>query len=588
VKPPRPLLFLVPALLAIVAALAPGSQARDHTPAEPSFALAPPPAAAVARSYHLASPSLCEQSDTSTAYPWPIAPFHEQHPIRGYFGDPRTVFRSSTNPELGAFSFHNGVDIVAPVGTPVYPVRDGVVKEVKVNEVVVLSDGGQRIFQYWHISPLVRVNDTVEAERTVLGLVTAPFDHVHLTEIDRSVVQNPLQPDHLTPYRNATVPIVDGLYLRDQSGTELSPDTVTGSIDLIARALDAPGMPVPEPWTGLPVSPALVGFELTTPDGRQVLPEQTPVDFEHTEPPNPMFWNVYAPGTFQNFPAVGKHLLRGLGGEYYYNLTPDLLDTAALRPGKYVVTVTAKDTCGNTGTLSESIRVLPQRREADRAASGSRDEPQPPRVDAWPSGARRAWTVVITSLGIRQGLDAAREAARMASGAGVSDVGVLDSSQFAPFRPGSYVVFAGVYGSSADVAVALTRVMGLYPHAYARELVAKQTPARPSARIARRSFWRPSVIPSSEGRFTVVLLSVPVRLGPAGPAREAEHAVAVGFPAVRVLITSRYSSLRPGYRVVASGHYPSPADAARAASLAAGRYPGAYARELVPKRGQRS
>jgi len=198
--------------------------------------------------------------------------------------------------------------------------------------------------------------------------------------------------------------------------------------------------------------------------------------------------------------------------------------------------------------------------------------------------------VVIASLGIRQGLDAAREGARLASDAGVSDVGVLDSSQFANLRPGSYVVFAGVYGTSNEAQDALVRTTGLYPRAYVRELIARRAPARarPSASIAGRSFSRPGVIPSSQGPFTVVLLSVPVRLGPAGPAREAERAAAAGFPAVRVLITTRYATLRPGYRVVVSGHYPSAADAARAASLAAGRYPGAYARELLPGRGQRS
>jgi len=28
-------------------------------------------------------------------YPWPVAPFHRQHAIRGYFGDPRTVIFSA-------------------------------------------------------------------------------------------------------------------------------------------------------------------------------------------------------------------------------------------------------------------------------------------------------------------------------------------------------------------------------------------------------------------------------------------------------------------------------------------------------------
>lgn len=100
------------------------------------------------RSDRIAEPSLCAGTATSspypwpTEYPWPIAPFHEQHPIRGYFGDPRTVFRDDTDPELGAFAFHNGVDIVAPEGTPVYPVVTGEVTQVRVNEVVVASEAG--------------------------------------------------------------------------------------------------------------------------------------------------------------------------------------------------------------------------------------------------------------------------------------------------------------------------------------------------------------------------------------------------------------------------------------------------------------
>jgi len=72
-------------------------------------------------------------------------------------------------------------------------------------------------------SPLCTISLSLVVEgQPVLGVVDAPFDHVHLTEIDHSVVQNPLQPGHLTPYRDATVPIVDGLYLRDPSGTVAS------------------------------------------------------------------------------------------------------------------------------------------------------------------------------------------------------------------------------------------------------------------------------------------------------------------------------------------------------------------------------
>jgi hypothetical protein len=426
-------------------------------------------------------PSLCDGSPSSspypwpTQYPWPIEPFHEQHAVRGYFGDPRTVFRDPTDPQLGAFSFHNGVDIVAAVGTPVYPVVSGIVAEVRVDEVVVASEDGRRSFQYWHIAPEVAVGQRVEAGRDVLGDVTAPARHVHLTEITDGVVQNPLQPHHLTPYRDDTAPTVDDLSLRLADGRELRPDDVSGTIELVARAQDMPALPVPEPWTDLPVTPAIVGFELTTPAGREVLPRQTPADFARTEPGNRAFFDVYAPGTFQNDPAIGKHLFRGVAGEYLYELTPNGLDTAALRPGRYVVTVTVTDTCGNTGTLAEPIDVIRQPETAARAHPA-----------AWPRHLRRAWTIVIASLGAGEGLDAASEAARLAATAGVKDVGVLVGSRYLGVRHGSFAVFAGVYPTAEDAGEALGHVRDLYPLAFVRELSRRVSPTR-AARAARHT-----------------------------------------------------------------------------------------------------
>src|SRR5207237_1482099 len=66
----------------------------------------------------------------ASAYPWPIKPFNKQHPIRGFFGDPRTVFENGVLAGgfdgLGFFSFHQGIDISAPDGTPIYPVVSGI------------------------------------------------------------------------------------------------------------------------------------------------------------------------------------------------------------------------------------------------------------------------------------------------------------------------------------------------------------------------------------------------------------------------------------------------------------------------------
>ena len=66
---------------------------------------------------------------SAAAYPWPFKPFDRQHPIRAFFGDPRTVYEDGILAGAfdgpGLFSFHQGIDISAPNGAPIYAVADG-------------------------------------------------------------------------------------------------------------------------------------------------------------------------------------------------------------------------------------------------------------------------------------------------------------------------------------------------------------------------------------------------------------------------------------------------------------------------------
>src|SRR5881392_2541453 len=93
---------------------------------------------------------------SASAYPWPFKPFNHQHPIRGFFGDPRTVFENGVlaggfdGP--GVFSFHQGIDISAPNGTPIYPVMSGVAHYLGAAVLNVDAgkyQGNERIFQYF-------------------------------------------------------------------------------------------------------------------------------------------------------------------------------------------------------------------------------------------------------------------------------------------------------------------------------------------------------------------------------------------------------------------------------------------------------
>src|SRR6478672_10121588 len=111
----------------------------------------------------------------SASYGWPVKPFDRQHPVRGSFADPRSIFRGNPTPRglmtsRCACSYHQGIDISAPDGTDVYPVRSGVVRIVTPDWVEIDSDGGNA-FQYWHIKSAVQVGDHVQARRTILGQI---------------------------------------------------------------------------------------------------------------------------------------------------------------------------------------------------------------------------------------------------------------------------------------------------------------------------------------------------------------------------------------------------------------------------------
>jgi hypothetical protein len=296
-------------------------------------------------------------------YHWPVRPFDRQHPVRGFFGDPRTYYAElagmarPTTP--GLFSFHNGVDVAARGGTDVYPVVSGTVVRASVEEVVVRTGDG-RSFQYWHLRPTVTVGTRVTAFRTVIGRVRPAAGHVHLTEMRDGCAVNPLAPGHLTPYRDLRRPLVLQIEVRTRDGALLDPRRITRPFELDASAEDLPWPAVPGLWHGMPVTPALVRWRLTGPHGRPVVLERTAADFRITIPPNGDFWRVYAADTHENFPEVPFRTEALERGDYIFRLTPPC-EPLSLPPGTYTVTVTATDTAGNSDSLSRQIVVRTSR-----------------------------------------------------------------------------------------------------------------------------------------------------------------------------------------------------------------------------------
>jgi hypothetical protein len=181
--------------------------------------------------------------------------------------------------------------------------------------------------------------------------------HVHLSEIDGFQVHNPADPGHLEPYADTTIPTVVNVTYANAAGGSLDRRALRGRVFIAANAQDVPPLPVPLPWLGFPVTPALVTWRLTNRNGRVVVPETVSADFRHTVPPNRFFWTVYAAGTYQNFPVYGDVYHFGEPGRYLFNLTPHGLDTTRLPDGNYQLTVHVADVCGNHGLLAERITV---------------------------------------------------------------------------------------------------------------------------------------------------------------------------------------------------------------------------------------
>jgi hypothetical protein len=300
------------------------------------------------------------QAGAASAYSWPFKPFNQQHPIRGFFGDPRTIFDNGILAGAfdgpGFFSFHQGVDISAPDGTPIYAVEDGSAHYVGANTLNIIT-GQDVIFQYFHIVTVVGEGEQVIARKTVLGYVQPPFGHVHMTEIDGTHAVNPLQPGHLTPYRDTTKPVIRDIGIRNQAGELQTPLGLCGRIELDVDAYDLPPVPVPGKFLGLPVAPALVEWTLTRLGGTAVVPWRVVADFRTTLPGNGSFWDVYAKGTYQNAPRFGLTQYNSMPGRFLF-LLARRYDTTTLANGVYIITVLVDDGHGHKDVATQRISVL--------------------------------------------------------------------------------------------------------------------------------------------------------------------------------------------------------------------------------------
>ena len=298
------------------------------------------------------------------SYGWPLMPFDQQHPVRAFFGDPRI------GKPLGGSSFHNGIDISAPDGTPVFAVAAGKVSlGGSFNVAVVSPDGVEH--GYEHLQPAVKSGDQV-AQGALIGHILMPapgsdWQHVHFSECHpQGHYWNPLRQGALTPFAKTTAPSVTHIAV-ERGGQALNPNALSGLVDLIAEVHDITPIDPPPPWNNYPVTPAFVSWRLVA-HATMVVPWRTAADFRTslqlttfvTTTPDPAYgiqvgascdvgWEkVYAPGTRQNSlpphpgaPPEPGHFRFGLAAGF---------DTTAHPDDSYRLDVQATDVHGNAST----------------------------------------------------------------------------------------------------------------------------------------------------------------------------------------------------------------------------------------------
>ena len=275
------------------------------------------------------------QASQASSYAWPLKPFDRQHPVRGFFGDPR--IGESADGHVESKSFHFGIDISAPDGTAVYATASGrIVWEPERPETIAIRRADGSVFAFWHIVPAVKNGQEAVAYRTLLGHISSGWGHVHLAELVGGRYVNPLRRGALTPYVDTTRPTIH-TFSFERDGRSLGHTKLAGRISLVAEAWDKTPMSVPGKWGGKPVMPAIVRWRVV---GRHnaATPWKTAIDFSGTIPAPSMFDTAYAPWTRQN------HAWRA--GRYRVQLARDW-DSRSLPNGAHLLEVEAADTRGN-------------------------------------------------------------------------------------------------------------------------------------------------------------------------------------------------------------------------------------------------
>jgi len=273
------------------------------------------------------------------SYSWPIAPVNQQHNISGTFGE----FRSGP-----PIHFHNGVDIPAPEGTPVYAVEGGVVLWLGSG-----FNGGIRVgrFAYVHVVPRsdIQLGDTVN-QGEIVGYINSGA-HVHFKDggvASSYPVSNPLLPGQLSPFYDPWGTSVYSItFFSHYLENYMNPDSLYGQVDIVAGALDTTGSGIIGSNNGV----FQIYYALFSADTQNLIigPHKL-VEFVHL-PSTPVEEVYYVPwsNNQNHYYIVTNSTAKARGS----------LDLKHVPEGDYVLAVYASDTRDNWDTNFVNIHVVP-------------------------------------------------------------------------------------------------------------------------------------------------------------------------------------------------------------------------------------
>jgi hypothetical protein len=300
---------------------------------------------------------------------WPVKPFDRAHVLRATFGEPRGLSEAGGPAGAGAprarylasigqisavadRSLHNGVDIVAPDGTPVYALQSGIAKTGGGTG----YDGNVIVgsFGYWHLANTVATGSRVEAFTTVLGTVYPGQRHVHLTRYtaagrgesaDDPV--NPLLGGGLTPYSDTRAPVVGALIAFDRSQAKVPIKALKGPVVLAVNASDV------QSAGGTRTGVYSMGYRLRNSTGTVVLGPVSVFEFQV----------LPAAGVADRLYTVAS-TRHTFVTRFWYRISDrapandGFLHTERFAPGAYRLEVSADDARGNVGRRTYPIRIV--------------------------------------------------------------------------------------------------------------------------------------------------------------------------------------------------------------------------------------